>query len=222
MANIYQITNDINGKIYIGKTELSVEKRFREHCKASQREAEKHRPLYAAMRKYGIEHFHVELIEETDNPNEREIYWIEEKGSFKHGYNATIGGDGRSYIDYDQVVALYYELQNCIEVAKIMKINVETVRKILHNRKIPIKSSGTIAKDRSKKTVAMCEKNGKTIIAVFPTYSAAARYLQQEGITTASSVDGIAVHISQVCRGERTYAYGFYWKLIQENKTTNG
>ena len=214
MANIYQITNDINGKIYIGKTEQPIEKRFQEHCRASQREAEKHRPLYAAMRKYGIEHFHVELIEETNNPNERETYWIEEKGSFKHGYNATKGGDGRSYIDYDQIVSLYYELQNCTEVARIMKINADTVRKVLHSRNIPIKSGGIIIKDRNKKTIAMCNKNDKTIIAVFPTYAAAARHLQQEGITTASNIDGIAIHISQVCRGERAYAYGFYWKLI--------
>lgn len=33
MAYIYQITNDINQKIYIGKTEFSIEKRFKEHCK---------------------------------------------------------------------------------------------------------------------------------------------------------------------------------------------
>ena len=59
------------------------------------------------MRKYGIEHFHIELIEETDNPEEREIYWIEKKQSFKNGYNATIGGDGRKYIDYDLVIATY-------------------------------------------------------------------------------------------------------------------
>ena len=29
MAYIYKITNDINQKIYIGKTEFSVEKRFK-------------------------------------------------------------------------------------------------------------------------------------------------------------------------------------------------
>lgn len=27
MAYIYKITNDVNGKIYIGKTEFSIEKR---------------------------------------------------------------------------------------------------------------------------------------------------------------------------------------------------
>ena len=52
------------------------------------------------MNKYGIEHFHIELIEETDNPEEREIYWIEKLGSFKNGYNATLGGDGKKYLDY--------------------------------------------------------------------------------------------------------------------------
>ena len=33
MAYIYKITNDVNGKIYIGKTYNSIEKRFKEHCR---------------------------------------------------------------------------------------------------------------------------------------------------------------------------------------------
>ena len=101
MAYIYQIQNDINGKIYIGKTEFSIEKRWKEHCRDYKKESEEKRPLYLAMNKYGIEHFHISLLEETDNPEERECYWIEKLGSFKYGYNATIGGDGRKYLDYD-------------------------------------------------------------------------------------------------------------------------
>ena len=101
MAYIYQITNDVNGKIYIGKTEFSIEKRFKEHCKDAFRPRNEKRPLYTAMRKYGINHFHIELLEETENPEEREKFWIEEKRSFKNGYNATLGGDGKKYIDYD-------------------------------------------------------------------------------------------------------------------------
>jgi hypothetical protein len=34
------------------------------------------------MRKYGVEHFHIELIEETNNPEEREIYWIEKLNAY--------------------------------------------------------------------------------------------------------------------------------------------
>ena len=79
MAYIYQIINDINQKVYIGKTEFSIEERFKEHCRDAFKDRNENRPLYAAMRKYGIEHFHIELIEETQEPEEREIYWIEQK-----------------------------------------------------------------------------------------------------------------------------------------------
>ena len=55
MAYIYKITNDINDKIYIGKTNFSIEKRFQEHCKDAFRKRNEKRPLYNAMKKYGIE-----------------------------------------------------------------------------------------------------------------------------------------------------------------------
>lgn len=76
MGYIYKITNDINQKSYIGKTEYSIEKRFKEHCSESEQERSWNRPLYRAMRKYGIEHFSISLIEETDNTAEAEQYWI--------------------------------------------------------------------------------------------------------------------------------------------------
>ena len=104
MAYIYKIENDINQKIYIGKTTRSLEERFAEHCRMSKLEGKEKRPLYAAMRKYGIEHFHISLIEETYEPEERERYWIEYFSSFKNGYNATQGGDGKSYLDYDLII----------------------------------------------------------------------------------------------------------------------
>lgn len=63
---IYKITNDINDKVYIGKTTLSIEERFKEHCLDSKRNVKEKRPLYSAMRKYGQEHFKIELIEECD------------------------------------------------------------------------------------------------------------------------------------------------------------
>ena len=62
------------------------------------------RPLYNAMNKYGPENFSIEQIEEcnSDIVNEQEIYWIEFYGSFKNGYNATFGGDGKHYADYER------------------------------------------------------------------------------------------------------------------------
>ena len=65
MGYIYKISNTINDKVYIGKTAFSIEKRFKEHCQDAFKEHNEKRPLYSAMRKYGVEHFHIELIEET-------------------------------------------------------------------------------------------------------------------------------------------------------------
>ena len=106
MGYIYKITNDINQKSYIGKTEYSIERRFKEHCSESERERSWNRPLYRAMRKYGIEHFSISLIEETDNTAEAEQYWISYFNTYKTGYNATLGGEGTKFYDYDLIAKI--------------------------------------------------------------------------------------------------------------------
>ena len=208
MAYIYQITNDINDKIYVGKTEFSIEKRWQEHCADAFRDRNEKRPLYSAMRKYGIEHFHIELLEETENPEEREIYWIENKRSFKNGYNATMGGDGRKYIDYDLVIATYQEVQNIAETARILGIDRSHASIILHNNNILIRSGDEINQKRLGKVVNQYSLKGEYIQS-FPSAKAAADAL---GKTTATS-KGATSHITDVCRGKRKTAYGFIWKF---------
>lgn len=156
MAYIYKITNDINEKSYIGKTLFSIEERFKQHCKASKKESLERRHLYNAMRKYGVEHFHIEQVEKcSDNiVNEREKYWIEYFDTFNNGYNDTLGGDGRSYIDYDLVVENYFIFHNQLEVAKTMGIAARTVRYILKER-------GVNKKDQKE---TMKEKYGKKFL----------------------------------------------------------
>lgn len=85
---IYKITNTINSKFYIGKTTKTILHRFNGHKRDH---TKKNTYLYKSMSKYGVDNFIVEQIEETDFPNEREIYWI---AKLKPHYNMTIGGDG--------------------------------------------------------------------------------------------------------------------------------
>lgn len=202
MAYIYKITNDINQKVYIGKTEFSVEKRFKEHRESYKKERCEKRPLYAAMNKYGIEHFHVETIEETDNPEEREMYWIEHYDSFENGYNATMGGDGKKYIDYDLVVAKYEELQNAVEVAKQLNISKWSVRNILRSRGIEIVSSSEIIQKKYSKPVAKIDIKTGEILEIYPSYMEAERN------------NGNTRHIADVCNGKRKSCKGFYWKWV--------
>ena len=213
MAYIYKITNTINGKMYIGKTELTIEKRFQQHCNDSQRDKMSNRPLYKAMRKYGVEFFSIEEIEETDNPEEREKYWIEFYGTFKNGYNATMGGDGKRYIDYDLVVATYQELQNARKTAEKLDISPDSVLNILKSKNIPICSSSEIALRQFGKITNMYSLDGK-FIQSFPSTNAAAEYMVQNGLTGCKKTT-IKQHITEVCTGRRKTAAKFKWKYSE-------
>ena len=204
MAYIYRIINDINGKIYIGKTVHSLKERWTEHISESNRDRAKDRPLYRAIRKYGINHFHIELVEECSDTivNEREIYWIEHYGTFKNGYNATIGGDGKHYIDYDQ---------NITQVANLMGISTDAVSYILRQRHIPIKTSQDISKERYGKPVTCIDKSTKEVIKTFDSIAEAARWLIDNNLTGCKFTT-IRTHISEVMRGKRRSTAGFIWK----------
>jgi hypothetical protein len=206
MAYIYKITNQVNGKIYIGKTEFSVEKRFAEHCKDAFRERNERRPLYAAMRKYGTQSFICETIEETDMPVEREIFWIEFYRSFKYGYNATLGGDGKRYLDYDLIIATYKEVQNVAETARKLDISPDSVHNVLKNFDIDILPSTIVSQVKLGKVVNQYDLDGN-FIQSFPSAKGAAESLNK--ITATSN--GASSHITQACKGKRKTAYGYKW-----------
>ena len=100
MQGIYKITNLITKKCYIGKTNNS-DRRWRDHKRLAFTENHKeyNKILYQSMRKYGIENFIFEIIEELEDysiSSEREKYWISYYNSYYNGYNETPGGDGGS------------------------------------------------------------------------------------------------------------------------------
>ena len=214
MAYIYKIVNDINQKVYIGKTEFTIEKRFAEHCREAFKERNEKRPLYNAMRKYGIEHFHAEEVEQTDDPENREIYWIEYYRSFKNGYNATLGGDGKRYIDYDLVIATYKELGLMNKVAEKLGIDRGTVSKILHSNNIEIVSNKEIMTRRNGKITNMYNLQGE-FLRSFPSTNEAARYMVENNLTNCKHTT-IKQHITEVCTGRRKTAARFIWRYGEE------
>ena len=109
MVFIYLITNKINNKKYVGKTTTTIEKRWLEHIADSKKEKCEIRPLYRALRKYGIDNFFIKEIEKCDikNLSKREQYWIQYYNTYENGYNATLGGDGKILLDYNEIVRVY-------------------------------------------------------------------------------------------------------------------
>ena len=63
MGYIYKITNDVNDKVYIGQTTLSIEARFKRHLYNVNLDIKT--KLYDAIRLFGAEHFKILLIEEV-------------------------------------------------------------------------------------------------------------------------------------------------------------
>jgi len=91
MMVVYKITNNANGKVYIGVTARSFKERMKSH-KNNKVETK----FTNAIKRYGWENFTKEIIEEVDTLEklfEREIYWIDFYNSYKQGYNSTMGGD---------------------------------------------------------------------------------------------------------------------------------
>lgn len=210
MAYIYQIINDINGKVYIGMTDRTIEKRWKEHCQDRFRKSFENRPLYRAMNKYGIEHFHISLIEETDSPVEREKYWIEQKRSFKQGYNATQGGDGKHYLDYDVLIAAYKEMQNLRKVACLYHCDADHLSSILKANNIDIRTSQEVCRDRGQ-TISQFTKDGEYIKSF-----ASAKEAAREVAPLSSSLGGVTSHITDVCKGKRKTAYGYIWRYASQ------
>ena len=141
MIGIYKITNLINGKVYIGQS-VNIEKRFIAHKNTAfnPNYVGYNYPLYRAIRKYGIDNFSFEVLEEclVDELNTKEIWYVAQyQAHSKMGYNQDDGGDQAShYIKLsDELVSkiimrLKTSLDNSDEIGEEFGVSGRTIRNI--------------------------------------------------------------------------------------------
>lgn len=212
---IYRIWNDVNDKSYIGKTINSIERRFKEHCSEANSERAKNRPLYKAINKYGIEHFHIQLVEECDESilAEREIYWIETFHSYSNGYNATFGGDGKILYNHDEMVALYEQGFTCKDISEKIGCSVDIVYNAI--RRTGLDTHINAYKKNSNAVRATFSDNTQKD---FESGLQAAEWLLEQGYTTAKDIRGIISNISRVAKGKqhRKSYLGIKWSYIDD------
>lgn len=119
-CGIYKITNKINGHSYIGQS-INIKNRWAAHKSYYKTNAPTKNNkyyncnLYTAMRKYGIENFNFEILEECskDLLDEREKYWINYYDTYENGYNMTKGGDGSPHETNGRAILT---IENVIEI----------------------------------------------------------------------------------------------------------
>ena len=101
MIGIYKYTNNKNGHAYIGQS-IDIKQRQYAHKSSAfnPKSSDYNSQFHQAIRKYGIDNFSFEILEEIEPSeysasilNELEKYYIEKYDTFHNGYNASEGGE---------------------------------------------------------------------------------------------------------------------------------
>lgn len=215
MGYIYMITNDINNKKYIGLTTYSEPSmRWKKHISNYKTGGElSKRPLYEAMNKYGIKHFHFNVIEKVDSFKElcqREKYWINKFHTYIgfedcNGYNATLGGESRNTICFDdkEIDKLIYLINMGFsknKISQIMGCHGDVINNELSKLNLTTKKIG----------IKVCQLDIKTykLINIFNSGHEAAKIIFNDESKNS--------HIIEACKKKRKSAYGYLWLFYDE------
>lgn len=141
MIGIYKITNLVNGKCYIGQS-TNIKKRWSAHKSDAfnKKSVTYHYPLYRAFRKYGIEHFSFEVLEECPSEllDEKEIFFIKQYNAYGDGgYNQDEGGWNAIHgnkLTKDQIAEIHTLLKErkltMREISEIYDVHYNTIKTI--------------------------------------------------------------------------------------------
>lgn len=205
---IYKITNQIDGKQYVGQTVRPLTERFQEH-------ARKKSILNNAIKSYGIENFLVEKIdsaETIEELNEKEIEWISKLNTLTpNGYNLCFGGGNTTGYKHKpkskKLMSLkrkgrftaeqnhFYKKKHSEETRKKMRAAWTEERK---------RHLAEMSRERNMRNQAVKVRNVETG-EIFDSIKAAAKRYELK-----------PTHITRVCRGRRKTTGGFHWEYADK------
>ena len=226
MIGIYKITNKVNNKCYIGQS-INIQRRwYQEKNKAfNENDTAYNQLLSKAFRKYGLDNFTFEVLEELapEQLNEREEYWINHFNSLTpRGYNTHKGG--RYTYQPNPTTNSMLTLEEVVEIKQLLRYTEIPMSHIANEYKISLSAINAIAKGRSwqdkkdvyplrasenyQKEIGQYTREGQ-LVAIYPSVSIAAK---ETGINISS--------ISKICRtrGEtdRKTAGRYMWRYIDD------
>lgn len=217
MASIYKITNQINGKVYIGETTRTVAARWRQH-KSRAKLSEYTEYLYNAIRKYGIENFTIEEITKCSDEDRFKIEteyitqyrsWVGFKDC--NGYNLTLSQEGVAPIMAQEILNCWNDGLTIVQISERLHVNVKTISLSLKNDGITQEQIFERRKlnsgKHSRKPIIQYDMNGE-YINKYTSISEATRAMNK---TSPSQ-------IQKSCAGKISLtAYGYIWQYEDDD-----
>ena len=233
-GTIYIIKNTQNDKVYIGQT-LNIKERWTQHKTAArnlQNRNNAHSILYPAMRKYGIDNFYLEILEDdvpNEKLNEREAYWIKYYNSVRPGgYNISSGGNiGEQYkhsiyqLDKD-TLEIINEFDSLVSASRDTGIYLTGIQRVLS--KVLITAGGyrwcyQEKYDEYKKNPPMssinAKKNNTTLLRKVNQIDPATEEVIKEWNSVREAAETLNINNKSIykvlCGANKTYK-GFIWR----------
>jgi len=210
---IYKATSKTTQKTYIGQSSQTLQERINQHhSQAYSSQYNYH--FHNAIRKYGIEDFIFEIIEDKiktrEELNDKEKFWIAYYDSYYNGYNSTFGGDGRQTRDDEIILKLFSEGKTTEEICEITGYNRSTVYRSYKLNKI----NNEVWERKSQSLKEKCSRPVEQ-------YSLTGDFIKTWGSATeCGKALGSQSLISALCRQEKNIlsAYGFLFKYADDTR----
>lgn len=125
-------TNNINGKKYVGQTTRPLKIRHWQHLSQDIGYIDR------ALKKYGVKNFTLTILEDNiddiNELNKKEVYYIDKYNTFNDGYNLNRGGDNQTSFSYELRDAIIYQLKytnkTSRQIAQELGCSVYTIHEV--------------------------------------------------------------------------------------------
>jgi len=209
MAFIYILTNKLNGKQYVGKTEVSVKYRLQRHMTEMRKPTFKG-VLHNAIRKYSIDSFEIECFEVSNSFIDLWEKHLIKKWNTKapNGYNLTDGGDGCCGHKHTEEWKRQASLRNRGKNNAMYGRNLSKKTR----EAISIGNKGKVVSNKTKKLISLNNWQRRGIIIIEPDGN---EYIFSSITDAAKHFNTKGCYFSRVASGERKHHRGLKVRYVE-------